>query len=77
MEVDEDEFVDECRRKYELDEEEIMDRYKVYIAEHRQRLDREFDEAHDDAVSTRGFKVRGSYQVYKMLVLEQRCFVTQ
>ena len=62
MEVDEDEFIDECRRKYELDEEEIMDRYKVYIAEHRQRLDREFDEAHDDAVSTRGFKVRGSYQ---------------
>lgn len=65
IEVDEDEFVGECRRKYELDEEEITDRYKIFIAENRQQLDREFDDAHEHVPSTRGIKVRGSYQRFE------------
>jgi len=63
--VDEDEYVDECRRRYELDDEEIMDRYTMYLAENRQQLDREFDEAYDHAASTRGIKVRGNFQRYE------------
>lgn len=65
MEIAEDDFVGECRRKYELDEEEISDRYKIYLVENRQQIDREFDEAHDHVSSVRGIKVRGCYQDYK------------
>lgn len=61
MVIDEDEYVEECRRKYDIDEEEILDKYKIYLAEHRQRLDREYDEANDGATSLRGFKIRGNY----------------
>lgn len=63
--VDEDEFVGECRRQYELDEEEIMDRFKMYLAENRLMLDREFDEAHDHVPSVYGIKLRGSYQRFE------------
>lgn len=62
MNIDEDEFVDECRRQYELDDEEINDRYEIYAVENRERLQRQFDEAHDHACSTRGLKCRGAYQ---------------
>lgn len=63
--VDEDEYVNECRRKYELDDQEIMDRYKVYVTENRQKMDREFDEAYDHVTSVRGIKVRGCFQRYE------------
>lgn len=63
--IDEDEFVDECHRKYTIDEEEISDKYKIYIAENRTRLDKEFDDAYDDVCSVRGFKVRGTYDRYQ------------
>lgn len=65
MELVEDDFVGECRRKYELDDEEISDRYKVYLTENRQQIDREFDEAHDHVNSVRGIKIRGSYLKYE------------
>jgi hypothetical protein len=35
MDIDEDEFVDECRRRYELDDAELMDRYKMYVTEYK------------------------------------------
>lgn len=63
-EIDEDDFVDDCRRQYQLDDEEIKDRFKMYLVENRARLDRSFDEAHDHQTSIYGIKVRGSYQRY-------------
>ena len=62
LQIDEDEFVHECRRKYELDEEEMMDKYKMYVVENRLEMDKQFDEAHDHVTSVRGFKVRGNFQ---------------
>lgn len=61
MQIDEDDYVEECRRRYELDEEEILDKYKIYLANERSRLDREYDEAHDNQTTTRGIKFRGSF----------------
>ena len=61
MHIDEDVYVEECRRRYELDEEELLDKYKIFLAGERTRLDREYDEAHDDQTTTRGIKFRGSY----------------
>jgi hypothetical protein len=61
MQVDEDEYVEECRRRYELDEEELLDKYKIYLAGERSRLNREYDEANDHQTSLRGIKFRGSY----------------
>ena len=62
LQIDEDEFVHECRRKYELDEEEMMDKYKMYVVENRLEMDKNFDEAHDHVTNVRGFKVRGNFQ---------------
>lgn len=61
MQVNEDEYVEECRRRYTVDNEELMDKYKIFLAEERTRMDREFDQAHDHKTSLRGFKVRGTY----------------
>jgi len=65
MLIDEDEYVDECRRQYEFDSEEILDRYKIFLAENRTKLDHTFDDANNDANSLRGFKVRGSYSRFE------------
>jgi hypothetical protein len=65
MQIDEDDYVDECRRQYEIDSEEILDRYKIYLAEHRTQLDHTFDEANNDANSLRGFKIRGAYSRFE------------
>jgi hypothetical protein len=65
MTIDEDEYVEECRRQYELDSEELLDRYKIFLAENRTKLDATFDEANNDANSLRGFKVRGSYSRFE------------
>lgn len=61
MEIDEDVYVEECRRRYGLDEEEILDKYKIFLAGDRTRMDREYDEANDNQTSLRGFKIRGTY----------------
>ena len=65
MSIDEDEYLEECRRQYELDSEEILDKYRIFLAENRVKLDHEFDEANDDANSLRGFKVRGAYSRFE------------
>ncbi len=62
LKIDEDEFVHECRRKYEEDETEMMDKYKMYVVENRLEMDKKFDDAHDHVTSVRGFKVRGGFQ---------------
>ena len=62
LELDEEEFVDECRRQYELDDSEILDRYKMFLAQNRQQMDREFDDSHDNMTSTRGLKIRGCFE---------------
>ena len=61
MVIDEDSYVEECRRKYALDEEEIADKYKMYLSENRLRLNQQYDSAHDNQTSLRGFKIRGSF----------------
>ena len=61
MRIDEDEYVEECRRKYELNTDEISDRYKTYLSESRTRLNHEYDEAHDHQCSLRGLKTRGNF----------------
>lgn len=65
MLIDEDEYVEECRRQYTLDSEEILDKYKIFLSENRTRLDHVFDEANNDANSLRGFKIRGSYSRFE------------
>lgn len=59
--VDEDAYVEECRRKYALEQRELSDKYKMYIVDNRTRLDKEYDDAHDQETSVRGFKVRGVF----------------
>lgn len=59
--LDEDTYVEACRRQYELDDEEINNRYSAYIVQNRQALDHEYNRAHEQATSTRGVKVRGMY----------------
>ena len=59
--IDEDEYIDECRRQYQIDAEEITDRYKIYLADNRVSLDGEFDSANGEALSVRGIKNRGNY----------------
>jgi hypothetical protein len=71
MQIDEDEFVQECHRRYTLDEEELVDAYSMYLAQNRTRLDNEFDEAEGPQISVRGFKVRGSY--HEREEAEARC----
>ena len=61
MLIDEDEYVEECRRRYEIDEEELLDKYKMFLVSERTKLDREYDEAHQHRTSTRGVKFRGSF----------------
>lgn len=63
--LNENEFIDECTRKYKLNQEELMDRYKVYLTENRSQLDREFESVFGDATSVRGVKFRGSFASYK------------
>lgn len=60
--LDEDEVTNKCRRQYSIDNEEIMDKYKIFKVEHQMELDREFDDMYENAPSIRGFKVRGTYQ---------------
>lgn len=59
--IDEDDYVEECRRCYGLDEQELTDRYTIFLANERTRLDKEFNDTHEHATSLRGFKVRGAY----------------
>ena len=61
MAIDEDDFIAKCRREYTMDEEEINDKYKIFLAENRLALDDAFDKEHDHVTSLRGFKVRGSF----------------
>lgn len=61
MALDEDNYVESCRRQYELDDSEINDRYSAFITQNRQMLDHEYDRAHEYATSTRGVKIRGMY----------------
>jgi len=61
MQIDEDVYVEECRRRYELDEEDLLDKYKIFLSGERSRLDREYDEAHDNQTSLRAIKFRGSF----------------
>jgi hypothetical protein len=61
MQIDEDAYVEECRRRYEIDETELLDKYKIFLAGERSRLDREYDEAHDNQTSLKGIKFRGSF----------------
>src|SRR3990167_10180306 len=62
FDLDEDQYITECQRQYTLDEEEITDKYKIYLSENRQMLDRMFDELYHGVNSTRGFKVRGGFR---------------
>jgi hypothetical protein len=59
--IDEDEYVEECRRTYQMDSEEILDKFKIYLSQNRTKLDLTFDEANGDANSLRGVKIRGAY----------------
>ena len=61
MLIDEDEYVEECRRQYTMDSEEILDKYNIYLAQNRTKLDLSFDETNGDANSLRGIKIRGAY----------------
>jgi hypothetical protein len=61
MQLDEDSYIEECRRRYEMDASDISDRYKMYLTENRQSMDTEFDQANDHKTSLRGFKVRGAF----------------
>ena len=61
MLLSEDQIVKECRRKYEIDESELLDKYKAFIVENRTAMDREFDDANNLRLSVRGFKVRGCF----------------
>jgi hypothetical protein len=61
MAIDEDDFVLKCRREYTMNEEEITDKYKIFLSENRIVLDDDFDKTNDNATSLRGFKVRGSF----------------
>lgn len=65
MQIDEEEFIDECHRQYTQDRDELLDKFKIFLTENRAGLDREFDEAHDHVTSVRGFKIRGSYARYE------------
>jgi|694.fasta_scaffold00594_54 hypothetical protein len=61
----EQDYLDECMRKYKLDQEELSDKYKVYLCENRNVLDRNFDEVFGDLTSVRGIKNRGNYGSYR------------
>jgi len=61
MLIDEDEYVETCRRKYELDAEEITDKYKIYLSQNRQAMDIQYDNKEDAVCNVRGFKIRGTY----------------
>jgi hypothetical protein len=62
MLIDEDEFIHECHRKYTMDEEEILDKYKIFISQNRKQIDSEFDDAYTDETSVRGIKIRGAFK---------------
>ena len=61
MQIDEEEFLAECKREYTLDRQDLLDKYTVFLSQNRSKMDQVFDKSHDDATSVRGFKVRGSY----------------
>lgn len=71
MVVDEQKFIEECNRKYSIDEKEILDKYKMFIAENRNKLDSEFDKSHGDGNSICGVKIRGTFQTYDEA--EEKC----
>jgi hypothetical protein len=61
MALDEEKYVTECRRAYEINEEELTDKYKIFLSEKRQSLDTDFDQENDHVTSLRGFKIRGAF----------------
>lgn len=61
MQIDEDQFVTECKREYMLDRQEILDKYTAFLSQNRSKMDQVFDKSHGDATSVRGFKVRGCF----------------
>lgn len=63
--VNEDEYIDECRRLYTIDQTELMDRYKMFLVANRVALDNEFEAVFGDEPNVWGVKVRGSYGSYK------------
>jgi hypothetical protein len=63
--INEDEYIDECRRLYKIDQEELMDRYKIFLVNNRVNLDNEFEAAFSDECSVRGVKNRGNYGSYR------------
>ena len=63
--INEDNYIDECRRLYSLDTEEILARYKTYLIDNREKLDSEFSDLYDNVCSSRAIKNRGNYGSYK------------
>lgn len=64
--VNEEQFVNRCSRKYFIDQDEISDRYKVYCSTNYQELLESFNDKFDEKrCSIRGFKVRGNFKEYE------------
>lgn len=61
---DEQKIIEEARREYQMDENELLDRYRMYLTENRTLLDREYTQAHGNQTNMRGIKVRGVYPLY-------------
>lgn len=65
MKIDKDDFIYNCNRAYELDGEELLDKFKIYIAENRKKLDASFADAYGNECSTRGIKFTGAFRSHK------------
>ncbi len=62
FDLNEDQYISECQRQYSLDEEEITDKYKIYLSENRGMLDKQFDDMYGNILSVRGLKIRGGHR---------------
>lgn len=62
FDLNEDQYITECQRQYSLDEEELTDKYKIYLSENRMNLDKQFDDMYGHINSVRGLKVRGGHR---------------
>ena len=62
VKVVEDDYVQECRRNYKLDEDELLDKFRMFKVENYKELDRDFDAAHDNQTSICGIKCRGVFK---------------
>jgi hypothetical protein len=61
MKINEELYLEEARRSYTVDNEELLARYDIFIEENHKRLDREYERINKKKLAVHAFKFSGAF----------------